>query len=145
MLRKEKQAFDPKAPGCERWECSQSEHQGSSATGNAGWGSWWGQNRAAWKRFTVVTFSTTSDSQQDLQSWKIKMCPGWCGSVGWAPACKPKSHWFDSHLGCMPGLWARSPVASQPSDISLSHWCFSPSSSPSLPLSLKINIFLKIK
>ena len=36
--------------------------------------------------------------------------PGWCGSVDWAPACEPKGHQFDSQLGHMPGLWARSPV-----------------------------------
>ena len=35
--------------------------------------------------------------------------PGWCGSVDWVPACKPKSHWFDSQSGNLPGLQTRSP------------------------------------
>ena len=32
--------------------------------------------------------------------------PGWCGSMDWAPAWKPKNHWFNSQgtcLGCGPG------------------------------------------
>ena len=63
--------------------------------------------------------------------------PGWCGSVDWAPACKPKSHRFSSQSGHTPGLRARSPVG----DVweVTTHWCFSPSFSPSLPLCLKIN------
>ena len=39
--------------------------------------------------------------------------------------------------GHMPGLWARSPVGVTRE--AMAHWCFSPSLSPSLPLSLKIN------
>ena len=37
--------------------------------------------------------------------------PGWCGSLDWVPACKPKGHWFNSQSGHMPGLWARLPGA----------------------------------
>ena len=40
--------------------------------------------------------------------------PGWCVSVDWVPACEPKGHWFDSQLGCIPGLWARSLVGGVP-------------------------------
>ena len=40
--------------------------------------------------------------------WKVS--PGCCGSVDWALAFKPKSHWFDSQSGHMPGFWARSPI-----------------------------------
>ena len=39
---------------------------------------------------------------------------GWCRSVDWAPACKPKGHWFDSQSGYMPGLRTRSPVGGAP-------------------------------
>ena len=35
---------------------------------------------------------------------------GWCGSMDWVLACKPKDHQFNSQSGHMPGLWARSPV-----------------------------------
>ena len=49
----------------------------------------------------------------------------------------------------MPGLQARSPVGGTwkaNDDVSLTHQCFSPSPSPSLPFSLKINkIFKKIE
>ena len=71
-----------------------------------------------------------------------KCSPGWCGSVDQALACEPKGHWFDSQLGHMPRLWARSPVRHM-QDVSLSHPCFFPSLSPSLPLSLKISKILK--
>ena len=63
--------------------------------------------------------------------------PGWCGSVDWVLACKPKGHWFDSQSGHMPGLQARSLVGGAWE--ATTHWCFSPCLSPSLPLSLRIN------
>ena len=63
-------------------------------------------------------------------------CPGCCGSVGWTLACKLKGHWFDSQSGPMRGLWARSPVGGVWE--ATTHQCFSPSLSPSLPLSLKV-------
>ena len=59
---------------------------------------------------------------------------GWCGSVDWGQACKPKGCRFDSQPGHMPGLWARSPLwvqGRQPHiDVSLLL-------SPSLPRHLK--------
>ena len=64
--------------------------------------------------------------------------PGWCGSVGWVPACEPKGCWFDCKSGHMSGLWARSPVGGTWD--TTTHWCFSPSL---LPFSLKINILRK--
>ena len=64
-------------------------------------------------------------------------CHGWCGSVKWVPACKPKGQWFNSQSEHMSGLWARSPVAGTWE--ATTHWCFPPSLSPSLPFSLKIN------
>ena len=66
----------------------------------------------------------------------------WCGSVGWALSCKPEGHWFNSHqdtcLGCRPGPWLGI-CERQLINAFLSYWCFSPSLSPSLPFSLKIN------
>ena len=68
--------------------------------------------------------------------------PGWSGSVDWVLACKPKGLQLDSRSGHMPGLRARSPVVGAWE--APTHWCFSPSLSPSLPLSLKINKTFKI-
>ena len=72
---------------------------------------------------------------------KPEISPSWCTSVDWAPACEPKGRRFDSQSGHMRGLWARSPVGGVQEAIT--HRCFSPSLSPSLPLSLKINKILK--
>ena len=63
--------------------------------------------------------------------------PGWCGSVHWVWACKPNGRQFDSQSGHMPGLLGRSPVRGARE--ATTHWCFSPSLSPSLLLSLKVN------
>ena len=43
----------------------------------------------------------------------------------------------------MPGLWARSLVGG--AQEATTHWCFSPSLSPSLPFSLKINKYYFLK
>ena len=64
---------------------------------------------------------------------KKKSGPGWCGSVGWMPACRPKGLQFDSQLGHMPGLQARSPLESMRE--ATTHYCFSPSLFPSFSLS----------
>ena len=63
--------------------------------------------------------------------------PGWCGSVDWVLTCEPKGHGFNSQSGHMPGLQARSPEKGMWQ--ATTQRCFSPSLSPSLPLSLKIN------
>ena len=68
---------------------------------------------------------------------KKKNSPGWCGSVDWVPACELGCCQFDSQSGHMPGLLARSLVGGMRE--ATTHWCFSPSLSPSLPPSLKIN------
>ena len=60
-----------------------------------------------------------------------QMCPGWCGSVDWVLACKPKGVQFDSQSGHMPGLWARSPVGGTWE--ATTHWCFSPTLYPPFP------------
>ena len=62
--------------------------------------------------------------------------PGSCGSVDWVLAYEPKGHRFHSRSGHMPGLRARSMVGGTWEVTT--HWCFSPSLSPSLPLFLKI-------
>ena len=69
-------------------------------------------------------------------------CPDWCGSVAWASFRKAKGHRFSFRSGHMPGLWVQSRFGvceSQPTNVSLSHWSFSPSLSLSPPHSLNIN------
>ena len=61
--------------------------------------------------------------------------PGWCGSVDWALACKPRGCWFESQSGHMPGLQALRVSKRQLIHVSLAHWCFS----PVLRLFLKVN------
>ena len=72
-----------------------------------------------------------------IDEFKTILIPGWCGSVDWVLACEPKRSRFDSQSGHTPGLQARSPVGGARE--AATHWYFSPSLSPSLPLSLKIN------
>ena len=58
-------------------------------------------------------FYLSSDIFQNFFTYFIyfkRNCPGWCDSVDWVPACKPKGHQFDSQSGHMPGLCARSSV-----------------------------------
>ena len=79
--------------------------------------------------------------------FKFVHCPGWCGSVDWAPSCEPKGRWCDSQSGHSPGLRARPPDGDvrEAVDVSLAQWCFSPCLSPSLALPIKVNkILLKI-
>ena len=61
--------------------------------------------------------------------------------MDWALSCKLKGPYFDSRSGYTPGLWVRSSVGSVRE--ATTHWCFSPSLSPSLPFSLKIKSFKK--
>ena len=81
--------------------------------------------------------------------WKKSVhSPDWCGSVGWALSRKVKDHPFNSLSGtCLGCCFApgRGEYKRQPIDVSCSHWCLSPSFSPSLPLYLKINTVSKIK
>ena len=65
---------------------------------------------------------------------KYILLPGWCSSVDWAWACKPKGRQFNSQSGHMPGLPARSPVGDAWE--ATTHRCLPLSS---FPLSLKIN------
>ena len=85
---------------------------------------------------TSVCLSPFHSAFLSLSFKKRRSSPGWCGSVDWVPACKPKRHWFHSQSGRMPGLGARSSVGSVWE--ATTHRCFSPSLSPSLPLSLKV-------
>ena len=74
---------------------------------------------------------------QALNVKNISRLPGLYDSVDWALACEPKGHKFDSQSGHIPALQARSPVGD--AQEATTHWCFSPSLSPTLPLSLKMN------
>ena len=62
---------------------------------------------------------------------------------GLGVGCEPNGRWCDSQSGPMPGLQTRSPVGGVWE--ATTHWCFSPSLSPSFPLSLKINKFFTKK
>ena len=52
---------------------------------------------------------------------KEEISSGWCGSVDWVLAWKPRSHQFNSQLGHI--LWARSPVGG--TWVATTHWCSS--------------------
>ena len=56
----------------------------------------------------------------------------------WESSCKSNGHRFNSWSAHMPGLQANSPVEGVRQ---ATNWCFSPSLSPSLPLSLKLTVF----
>ena len=60
------------------------------------WVSW---NHRSWSN--SKTWHTFSGSRPALKSETVL---GWCGSVGWVPACKPKGHWLDSQSGHRPGI-----------------------------------------
>ena len=66
--------------------------------------------------------------------------PVWVTSLGIIPWSKRSSvqFWVRAHAP-VEGSFLQGVYERQPIDISLSHWCFSPVPSPSLPLSLKIN------
>ena len=70
-----------------------------------------------------------------------KHSPGWCGLVGWALSCKPKSLRFDAWSGHMPRWRARSwsGHVQEATDqcFSLESMFLSFSFSPALPVSLK--------
>ena len=76
----------------------------------------------------------------DLRSYKIQTW-SWPVWLSWLSLVPQSELWrFDSWPGHMPALQVRSGWGTfkrQPTDISLSHQCFSPS--PTLSLSLKIN------
>ena len=65
---------------------------------------------------------------------KYSARPSLCGSVDWVPACKPKGRQFNSQSRSC--AWVAGLVPSR--GCRNTHWCFSPSLSPSLPFS-KIN------
>ena len=62
-------------------------------------------------------------------------------SAGWASSLKVKGHWFNCQGTCLGegSVPSQGPHKKQPIDVSLSHWCFSSSLSPSFPISLKVN------
>ena len=78
-----------------------------------------------------------NDKYHHQQEKHIEYSPGWCSSMDWVLAFEPKGGWFDSQSEHMLGLQARFPLWGM--EEATTHWCFSPSLCPSLPLSLKIN------
>ena len=89
------------------------------------------------KNSRIIWFHSYLGYKNESNKWRNKTALIWCGSVDWALACEPTGHWFNSQSGHMPGLRARSSVG-----VALeatTHWCFSLSLSPSLPLSLNTN------
>ena len=74
---------------------------------SAFWRQPWGWCGPRWK----WVWHPCSNGQSIYLNLSLKLytcCPGCCGSVDWAQACKPKGRWFDSQSGHVPGLWARS-------------------------------------
>ena len=69
-------------------------------------------------------------------STKSDFSPDQCGSVGWASSHKVKGHRSDSPSGHRPGLQAGPQSGCM---WEATNQCFSPSLSPTHPLSLKIN------
>ena len=76
-------------------------------------------------------------TSQGIIFLKDTFSPGRCGLVDWVLACKPKGRQFNSQSGHLPALQAGSLVGGAWE--ATTHWCFSPSLSPSLPFSLKVN------
>ena len=56
--------------------------------------------------FFLVTFKHLFSKMIFLNIKSRLFCPGWCASVDWVLACKPKGGQFDSQSGHMPGLQA---------------------------------------
>ena len=77
------------------------------------------------------------------QDWitKLSLSPDWCNSVGWAPACELRGHWFDSQSGHRPCLRARSPAGEC---VRGSQWMFLLYMDVSLPLVLPLSLSKKI-
>ena len=93
--------------------------------------------------FCATNFRVDDKSQITFLIKIIKTHPGWYSSVDWVLAMSPRVAGSISSQGiCLPGLRARAPVGATWE--ATTRWCFSPSLSPSLLLSLKTNkIFLK--
>ena len=120
------------------WENEEKLKYWFTAGGNVKWCSWFGKQSGS-----------SSNKHRNIMSWLL-----WLGglSIGlWTKRWKitgsiPSQ---GTSLGWGPGPWLGA-CEKQLIDVSLAHWCFFPSLSPSLPLSLllslKINkMFLKIK
>ena len=75
---------------------------------------------------------TTLEKPLGLLTAFKKVQPWLVWLSGSSAGCEPKGRQFNSQSGHMPGLLARSPVGGTRE--ATTHWCFSPSLSPSLPL-----------
>ena len=84
-----------------------------------------------WSHFRFFFFLHSSANAFALPSKYTQGRPDWCVSVGNASSHKARGHWFDSQSGPTRGLQAWSEVwgacESQPTDVSLTCWYFSPS------------------
>ena len=107
-----------------------SNHWATAAKGGKWWWLWW--------RGVVVGKWRQQYLNNNKQMWKDSL--GWCVSVECALDCESEGCWFVFQSGHVPGLPARFPCAGHwCMQEATTHWCFLPSLSPSLPLSLKIN------
>ena len=83
-----------------------------------------------------VSYKITWRPCPNTQKW-LYICPDWCASVSWTLIPNWKGHRFVSWAGTLfsPSgeVYKRKLIGVSPS-----HWCFSTSLSPSLPLFLKI-------
>ena len=75
----------------------------------------------------LLKFSQVSHHVGSKIKW---LCPSWCGSVDWVPACELKGRQFNSQSGHLPGLQARSPVVGH---VRSNHTLMFPSFSFSFP------------
>ena len=96
-----------------------------------------------WHSFKTSVVQTQIESNTNI-CYRIYYSPSWCGSVDWVPAYEPKRWQFNSQLGHMPGLLARSSMGEGGTRDATTHWCFCLSLLPSFPLS-KYNKILKEK
>ena len=65
---------------------------------------------STWVTVLLLNGWMTAKDQFQAPKEVYRASPGWCVSVDWVLACKPKGRWFNSQAGHMPGLWARSPM-----------------------------------
>ena len=72
-----------------------------------------------------INIRTVNTENWNYKQSKKLFSPDWCGSVDWAPACKPKSGRFNSQSGHMLGLQAKSLVGGMRE--ATTYWWFSPS------------------
>ena len=85
--------------------------------------------------FNIYSLSRYRHQSQLMRKENLlkSYCPGWCGSVDWVSACKPKGRQFDSQSGTCLGGGPDPP--SRGAQGATTHGCFTPSFSLPSPLS----------